>query len=410
MAVDSEAVLKRRGLQVGLLAEDLHRLSAAGWDTYGTLAMASDGQPGQVADEKFETSVIGKILPGEARVRIPCLKRLYLEAYSACLVDMKRTVEQPNEEAAPKIPEVEKRSRMTNFTRDFPGAKVTGIYEPASSLVDEYIHMVRTGCVKFLDWPKLLSRDDEVRAKKQTSLKSASVKWEANSTGLVALADIGNDNVETNLTSDYLVRCALHRRSVAVHIAGLCEFLAHEQLVDTYFERKHDHVPPGYRAVTLEQVKLADEMVWKHLSDLTRGGSTSTGASIFPASAIMLEIMKRADVELHLRPLPLSSSASTSRQQPAAQAPPAQPTPPMQKRKAVEERPEARKKPKLPRVPAELSGHHAVTKDGTPICFAYNMKSGCPSGKPPGARCSRGVHVCCHRSGCEKKHPLHQHE
>ena len=262
MAVESEAVLKRRGLQVGLLAEDLERLTTCGWDTYGTLSMASAGQPGQVADERFTSSVVEKILPGEAIVRLPSLKRLYLEAYSACLVDMKRTVEQPGEESAPKVPEVEKRSRLANFMRDFPGAKVSGIYEPASSLVDEFIHMVRTGSVKFIDWPKLLSREDEVKAKKQTTLKSAAVKWEANSTGLVALADLGQDRAETNLTSDYLVRCALHRRSVAMHIAGLCDFLAHEQVVDTYFERKHDPVPNGYRAITMDQVKMTDEAVW----------------------------------------------------------------------------------------------------------------------------------------------------
>ena len=141
MAVDSEAVLKRRGLQVGLLAEDLGRLEAEGWDTYGTLAMASDGQPGQVADEKFETSVVAKILPGPARSRLAPLKRLYLEAYSACLIDMKRTVEQPSEESAPKVPEVEKRSRLANFVKEYPGAKVTGIYEPSGSLIDEFIHM-----------------------------------------------------------------------------------------------------------------------------------------------------------------------------------------------------------------------------------------------------------------------------
>ena len=404
MAVDSEALFKKRALSVGLLEEDVLRLSAQGWRTYGTFAMASEGQPGQVADDKFNTSVIAKVMIEGSETRTPCLKRLYLESYSATLADMKRTVEATNDDVAVKVPEVEKMSRMENFQKKYPGAKASGVCEPASSLIDEYIHMVRHGAVRFLDWSRLLSREDEIKAKKHTSLKGSSVKWEARSTGLVAVAENSHDAVDADLGSDYLVRVALHRRSVAVHVSGLCDFVVHEQLVDMYFERRYAITPSGYKQVSLDQVKAADEAAWKLLADLTRGGTTGTGSSVFPASDLVAQIMKRAEVELHLRPLP-GMHVSVAKP-PAVESA----NKGSAKKRAAPKSPEPKRRSKVPKMPTELSGHHAMTTDNVLICFAYNMRDGCPSNKPGGSRCSRGLHVCCHRSGCEGKHPFYQHK
>eukprot|EP00971_Amphidinium_carterae_P220207 4371638-Amphidinium_carterae.1 len=71
----------------------MDKMQHQGWSAYATFAMASDGQLGQVADEKFGPSVVEKIFSAEDMERLPCLRRLYLESYSSTLVDMKRMVE-----------------------------------------------------------------------------------------------------------------------------------------------------------------------------------------------------------------------------------------------------------------------------------------------------------------------------
>ena len=268
MAVDSNATLQKRALQVGLLQEDVARTEGLGWNTYGSLALASDGQPGNVADDAFLTSVLGKALPEGASVRAPCLKRLYLEARSACLVDIKRTVESGGEDAAPKIPEIEKMSRLEAFKMKYPGTRVEGLHEPSSSLIDEYIQMVRSGNIRYLDWSKMLSREEELAAKKKTVLKVNLVKWTAEPHGLVASAT-GEDLGETALHSDYLIRCALHRRAVAVHVSGLLDFLIHERASELYLKRRFEATPAGYRMVSWEQIQPADEHVWKRLAHET---------------------------------------------------------------------------------------------------------------------------------------------
>ena len=55
-----------------------------------------------------------------------------------------------------------------------------------------------------------------------------------------------------------------------------------------------------------------------------------------------------------------------------------------------------------PNVPDELKDCHQQTINGKPICWAYNLASGCKAttgGKPPA--CSRGAHVCafCRKVG-----------
>ena len=409
MAVDSTATFKRRALQVGLLNEDLDTMSRLGWTTYGTLALASEGQPGQVADDKFKTSVIDKVLAPEHAARAAPLKRLYLESYSACLVDIKRTVENTGEEAVPRVPEVEKMARLDAFRKKYPGARVSGIHEPASSLIDEFVQMVRTGHVRYLEWAKLISRDDEIAAKKKAGLKHA-VKWTAEHGSIVATSD-QPDSPDTSLTSDYLVRCALHRRAVAVHVAGLLDFQTHELASEMFFERRFEPCPAGYRPVTFEQIQQADEKLWKHLANQTRGGTTDTGASIFPADAFFEASLRHPEVDLHLRPLPQlrqpdarATSIASSRPGPKAKAR-------ARSNDTPSDQPPSKRR-RAPRMPDALKDGLPSTESGSAICFAYNMSEGCASKVAAGGRCGRGLHVCCKKKNnkaCGMKHPAFEH-
>ena len=54
-----------------------------------------------------------------------------------------------------------------------------------------------------------------------------------------------------------------------------------------------------------------------------------------------------------------------------------------------------------------LDGKTRNTANGEPICFNYNLPSGCPNAQP-GAKCQRGVHVCM-EPGCQKPHSMTEH-
>ena len=401
MAVDSQATFKRRALQVGLTSDDVAVME---------VALASEGQPGQVADEKFTSSVLAKVFGDASSVRVAPLKRLYLEAYSACLVDIKRTVEHSSEEVTPKVPEVEKLARLESFRKLYPGAPTDGIHEPASVLIDEFVHMVKTGHVKYLEWGKLLSREDELAARKKTGLKQA-VKWTADAGNIVATTDVP-ETPDTALTSDYLVRCALHRRAIAVHVAGLLDFKNHEVASETFFKRKFESSPPGYRQVSFDQIQQADERLWMVFANLTRGGTTETGASIFPADDLFKAALQHSEVDLHLRPLPAPAKSADSKVASSSnKASPAQAK--SRNRPMAPSSEPAQKRRRMPRMPEELKGCLPATENGASICFAYNLPGGCSAKVPPGARCGRGLHVCCRKvsnRACGMKHSAQEHK
>ena len=60
-----------------------------------------------------------------------------------------------------------------------------------------------------------------------------------------------------------------------------------------------------------------------------------------------------------------------------------------------------------PRMPKELVGKAFVTASGKPICFGFNLVSGCKLSEP-GKACPKGMHVCC-EPGCFGMHSLLQH-
>ena len=52
----------------------------------------------------------------------------------------------------------------------------------------------------------------------------------------------------------------------------------------------------------------------------------------------------------------------------------------------------------------EAKGFVTKTKDGEPICFGFNLASGCPDASP-GQRCKKGWHVCAAKGCQDKRYP-----
>eukprot|EP00971_Amphidinium_carterae_P311041 6181263-Amphidinium_carterae.1 len=51
------------------------------------------------------------------------------------------------------------------------------------------------------------------------------------------------------------------------------------------------------------------------------------------------------------------------------------------------------KRQRLPKMPTELAGQYAQTRDGQSICFGYNLKAGCRESVDKNGKCPRGLHV-----------------
>ena len=75
-----------------------------------------------------------------------------------------------------------------------------------------------------------------------------------------------------DVSTDLLLNLALRRRALACDIAGLCSYDAmhvwHETMLAEYLRTP----PPTYNKVSLQQLKSADEEVWRICSDNCRQG------------------------------------------------------------------------------------------------------------------------------------------
>lgn len=61
---------------------------------------------------------------------------------------------------------------------------------------------------------------------------------------------------DADLSSELRLKKALHRRSVAFHLAKLCSFEVQEEFVAKYFRLMQEQPVAGYRKVSIAQVHV----------------------------------------------------------------------------------------------------------------------------------------------------------
>eukprot|EP00971_Amphidinium_carterae_P277774 5513397-Amphidinium_carterae.1 len=224
-----------------------------------------------------------------------------------------------------------------------------------------------------------------------------------------------------DLSSDLKVAIALHRRGLALHVAGAITWPAHKDLVNKLLMAYLTDPPVGCWRTQLSQLEQADQHAFEQLQMHTRQGLDSSGHSVFPVDAELRRIITTAAFELRLTPL--RQAVANSEERPA-KLPRTEPTARAKSAVAPASKPASsttnatRSSPRSASttpaaVPDALKAHVVRTSKGQPICWNYNLGSCQSSRTKAGQRCSRGWHVCCFRMAnnvaCEKAHPLQEH-
>ena len=139
------------------------------------------------------------------------------------------------------------------------GIKFEEELEPSFHLIDKLHTMRVAGELRHIKWEELTKRDSEVGNEKKTESfvkKDSQGYLKEESVVVEEEADVG---------SDLRFKNALHRRSVALHIAKLCSYEVHEQLVAEYFRLMQQTPVAGYRKVSIAQIYGVREYLWKIL-------------------------------------------------------------------------------------------------------------------------------------------------
>ena len=305
----------------------------------------------------------------------------------------------------------ERASRYEAQKLRLPRLVLQGELEPSNSLIDEVVQMAEDEVLHYLPLESCTRRDQEVTGKK----KDSSLKLD--STGFLKVAD----DVEgpcADLATDWKVRVALQRRSLAFDQASLVDYSLFEKWHVALYTHLNRLPPPGYAQVTLSQAIAADQELSKRMAEKTRSGIRQRQDGTRPLQVAFLDAMNDASVVHALLPLPLSFGHKTTPQFP--------PTPYVPKvapvsKSIVKAKAKAKGKAKtkgkgkgrsgmaVSDYMAEFPGDTVAKDDaGVNICFNYNKAAGCAYGEP-GKRCSRGRHICMIR-GCGRAHGCHEHQ
>ena len=256
-------------------------------------------------------------------------------------------------------------------------------------------------------------------------------------TGLLNLADSRVDKVwkpdaegrireisaqvpaKVHVGTDLQLRYALQRRGLALEIANVCSYNAHELWAQVLMTAIGRAAPAGYSRVSFNQARDADMELWKFIAQSCRDGLRWSMGARAPFEAALEKAMVDASVRLLLMPLPVSQVASGSAAsglEPEAGSESKAKKRRERKREAAKQRknqsPPAKRqkgagKGKQAKPPAGLEGKALQTSAGEPICWNYNLR-GCPNAKP-GQKCGRGWHLCA-EPGCQKAHALSSHQ
>ena len=406
MAADSEPVFALLVASLGADAALKAKLDELRIRTMSQLAFRSKGPPGQVSGTEFEESVLKPLNADDDAAKAAIVRRLYLEAYTTVLSELKSKAE-GKDDAKHFLPENDKAARLLKLAKDRPGIQTSGEHEPAAKLVDRIFTGVKTLNMPYVPWTLCLSRTEELQGRSKAALAHDSIEVRADASGLLYERPAVKD-APTDLSSDFRVHLALHRRGVAMHLAGAVDFETHRALVDKLFKHYLEVPPPGCERISLSQMKNADEWIWTELAAHVRQGLHPDGTQTFPADAELLRLLALPGFDLRLQPLRRAPQDERPSKLPRFEDAPKGKGKGGQSsaRSSANTRPPAS-------MPAELKDHAHRTSQGQPICFAFQLGN-CPfKNKKPGQRCARGWHVCAFKmpsgQACGLSHSLKEH-
>ena len=389
-ALDSAALFADRAKAFGLSESVLEKLKDANLNTFGTLAFASPYQPGQADETPLLRAFEAALGRSPTTQETPPLRRLFFEAHTMVLSDLRTRVERTEGAPARKLPMAERSERLELQKQRLPGVVVTMDLEPSHHLVDKVFQQLEDGCVSWLPWNTLSSRAHESASVKQayqlTFDASGNVK-----------ASKKEDDAVISLTGDIRVRQALTRRALAYDLAHLVDFTDLESWSEHLFACMLRTPPPGFQHTSMSQVQEADKKLWQLVSERTRGAVAQRADGTKPAGQAIKALLDSVEVRYLLQPLPKQPVQSVR-------------DPP----KVLKDKLKDRNKDKdlkqkgghkgdgkgFDTLPPDCVSH---TPEGKVLCRNWN-KNKCTFAKG-GKRCKYGHHLCW-REGCHRPKPF----
>ena len=402
--LESQPVFAARAAQMGIPAGVIALLAAGNIATLGQFAFCCRFQPGG-SDEKPFTDVLEVVLGGPPTLGLlSSLRRLYYEAHTTSLIEMRSRLERTDDDGPKKIQGPERTARMVQLKARLPGLSITGELEFSHALFDRVMDQADRNELRYILLEDCTRRHQELEGIKKDELLKIEVKRD-NSLKMSA------EQVapKARLATDLEIRNAFLRRALAYDAGSLITFGVHEVWIAKLFRIMSEPAIEDHQQISMQQALRADRRLWTKLAEANNGSIVQMPGGLRPLDAAMTRLMDDVEVTFLMLPLPAhhksSASASTSLLDTAMNWPQNTRPGPYEGGKHKGKKGDVKGKgkggksdgkgkgPKTSKVSS--SGCSFNLQDGKPVCIFFNSPGGCHDKKVAvGKRCSRGWHLC----------------
>ena len=356
------------------------KLFKANFKSYGRLAFCCSTVPGQdeIAFKEFAVKLNEGADPSDDELAI--LRRAFYEAHALVVADLRHRADRTEETAPKKLPTAESSSTLSSQQARLSGLDLHGELEPANQLIDMIADMKEQDALVYIPPEKCIKRSAEVQGKKNEQALSLSNRKLTITQGIA--------EVSADVSIELRLKNAMVRRALAFDQFSLLGLDAANLWIEYLFNQLARTPPTTHHPITLKQIIEADRQTWLRMAGLARKGINPDSTGNRPLETALQEAKQDPMVMAFLAPLPKPASSGSSAESSTRQQPQKRPRsqPPQPKAGGNKQRRFGQP------VPTELVGLSPRSKDGAPICFAFNLK-GCHAATTDN-KCPKGLHVC----------------
>lgn len=313
-------------------------------------------------------------------------RRLHFESQTLVVAHLKSQITyDPSSDTPKKLPQAEKVARLED-QQCLSGLDIKGELQPSFALIDLAASIAETGAVLWISPSKCSKRDSEVQGSLKEKPQTLIVEQQT-----VRMA-APEQKVKVDTSNELQLQWALQRRGLAFDQCQLVTYATHDIWVQTLLTSVARDAPPGYGKVSMEQVIRADKQMFTLIAQELTGSLKPDGAGALPMDAKMQALACDPRVNMFLLPLPSSVKVAkeVSEDHETIEKPGRVPRP----KKKAKSSPKAKSM-----CPKELKGYNRLNANSVPICWGFNLSSGCSESVSNG-RCKKGSHECikCNRT------------
>ena len=196
---------------------------------------------------------------------LAALRRLFFEAYSFAVADLKRKVEQSSDDLPRRIPIAERRGRRLVVERRLVGISLTRELDVSTLILDAVIQPAEGKVLRYIPWEECTARALELNGVKKDPA------WTTDTAGHIKAIAVAKP-LATNADSELKLHVALKRRGLAFEMGDLLQFELHGRLVEKMIAAYMRPAIGGHKKVDVAQIERADKEAFRLLAERTRGG------------------------------------------------------------------------------------------------------------------------------------------